>query len=369
MKSLSLALFFFIDLGIISAQNLVPNGSFEIFTKCPGDYSQAPGEFRIQDWFSANAGTPDHFNACSNGEADVPHNWAGVSDPYEGAGYVGIYVWMDNMRSYREYLECKLTQPLIRDSVYEVEFHFKLSSYAHFSIDRIGLLLTDSAVSTKSDRVIKRDPTLSVILDSAFTRETGTWEHAKMFYKAKGGEQFVTIGNFFDDASTKSFAIPFRPVQQQMLAQSAYYYVDAVKVTSRYFLQQQLLLQKIPDFSIPETQLNITYVLKNIQFQYDSYRLVPPSFSELDKVAEYLLKNPNLRVQLFGHTDDRGGDRYNLKLSQSRAKNVADYLATVGIRTDRIDHFGFGKSKPLVPATTEEARAINRRVEVRFVLP
>jgi OOP family OmpA-OmpF porin len=50
-----------------------------------------------------------------------------------------------------------------------------------------------------------------------------------------------------------------------------------------------------------------------------------------------------------------------------RAKNVADYLMSVGVRKDRVEYFGYGKSKPLVNEMTEEAREINRRVEIRFV--
>src|SRR5688500_6154437 len=78
----------------LSAQNLVSNGSFENFTQCPGSFSEAKHEFRVLDWYSANTGTPDHFHSCSDGEASVPYNWAGVSDAFEGHGYAGIYMWM-----------------------------------------------------------------------------------------------------------------------------------------------------------------------------------------------------------------------------------------------------------------------------------
>lgn len=349
------------------SQNLVPNGSFEDYDACPGDYSQDPKEFRVKYWFSASAGTPDHFNSCSNGEADVPHNWAGVSDPYEGAGYAGIYMWMANGTNYREYLQIELFDPLVKDSLYFLEFHYKLSSYSKYSIDRIGLLLSDSLIRLHRDKVFKVQPTFSVVLDSALTPNTGLWEEAKTLYKARGGEKFLLIGNFFDDRTTKRYKIQFRPTPQPMVAQNSYYYVDAVSVISRFAKEQQMLVQIVPDFDLEGTKTNTTYVLKNINFQFDSYRLIPPSFTELDKVADYLLRHPELRVQLFGHTDDRGNDRYNQKLSEARAKNVAEYLASVGIKMSRIEYFGYGKTKPLKEGTSEEARTINRRVEIRFV--
>jgi OmpA-OmpF porin, OOP family len=360
----------FFSLGInVIAQNLVPNGGFENHSACPGDYTQDPAEFYVTSWASPSIGTPDYFNACSNGEADVPHNWAGVSDPYEGVGYAGLYMWFANGKNYREYLQVQLSESLITDSLYYLEFHYKLSSYSKYSIDRIGLLVSDSAIRLRNDRVFNIEPTFSIIKDTALTMETGLWEEAKTLYKARGGEKFLLIGNFFDNQTTHHYKIQFRPVPQPMLAHSAYYYIDDVSVVPKHIRDQQQLTQVIPIFEIEEVRPNTNYVLKNINFQFDSYRLIPPSFTELDKVAEYLLRHAELRVQLFGHTDDQGNDRYNLKLSQARAKNVAEYLATVGIQAGRIDHFGYGEAKPLVEGISEEARTLNRRVEIRFITP
>lgn len=352
-----------------SAQNLVPNGGFEDYRICPGAHTQHPSQFAVSSWFSPSVGTPDYFNVCSNGEADVPHNWAGVSDPYEGVGYAGLYLWAAMGRNYREYLQTELSERLVRDSLYYLEFHYKLSSYSKYSIDRIGLLLTDSLVRLNHDLTFSVKPTFSIIKDTALTKETGLWEEAKMLYKAQGGEKFLMIGNFFDNKTTHHYKIQFRPIAQEMLAHYAYYYIDDVSIIPKYIRDQQLIAQVIPDLEIDEVKPNTNYVLKDINFQLDSYRLIPPSFTELDGVADYLLRHPGLRVQLFGHTDDRGSDRYNLKLSQARAKNVAEYLVSVGIKPDRIDHFGYGEAKPLMEGISEEARTLNRRVEIRFVTP
>jgi outer membrane protein OmpA-like peptidoglycan-associated protein len=348
---------------LLQAQNLVPNPGFEEYSNCPGNFSEAVHEFRVNNWQSATMGTPDHFNSCSNGEADVPYNWAGVSDAYEGKGYAGIYLWMDNRIDYREYLQCKLNQILLKDTLYRIEFRYKLSSYSKYSVDRIGLLLASNMINKHSDRVIETPPTLSVIQDSALTKTTGLWEKASMEYKASGNENYLIIGNFFDNQSTKKYYIEFRPAAQPMLANSAYYYIDDVKVIPKYPEEKQLL----PEFNLEETTLNKTYVLKNIQFELNSYRLTSPSFQELDLVADYLYKYPKVNVQISGHTDDQGSADYNLKLSRNRAKNAGAYLESLGINKSRIETFGYGKTRPLVESTTEEARAVNRRVEIRFV--
>lgn len=345
------------------AQNLISNAGFEEFTSCPGSYTQSKAEFRVKGWWSATLGTPDYFHSCSQGEAGVPHNWAGVSDAYEGSGFSGIYMWMDNEVNYREYLQSKLTEPLLKDSSYTISFRFKLSSYSRYSIDRIGLLLSDSLLQYPHDRVITAAPTFSLIQDSALTLNTGFWELAKFTYKAKGGEQYVTLGNFYNNETTKYYRIRFTPDQQEMLRRGSYYYIDDVKVIPEFYYQDNSLL---PEFAPETIELSKTYVLKNIQFEFNSYKLRPSSFEELYQVVLWMNKHPDIGVTLSGHTDDVGGDRYNLVLSENRAKSVAAYLIHEGISPNRIKTLGYGKSKPLLENTTERAREENRRVEVVF---
>lgn len=351
----------------LSAQpeNLVPNPGFEEYVRCPGDFSESPGEFSVTGWRSATRGTPDHFHACSRGDANVPYNWAGVADAFEGDGYAGIFVWMNTDNQYREYLQCQLTQPLLKDSSYRISFRYKLSSYSKYAADRIGLLLTDTIVTRRDDRPLKEIPTLSVIQDSALTRTTGLWEKAAMDYKARGGERYLTIGNFFDNETTGYYRIIFRNIAQPMLAKSAYYYVDNVEVAPKYLLSDTPDL--LPDFSLPEANLNVTYVLDNIEFEFDSYKLSPSSFEELDQVVAFMNRYPHVRVRLSGHTDDLGSERYNQALSANRARSVSLFLRHQGIDASRIETFGFGKTRPLLNEQTAYARSVNRRVEIMFI--
>lgn len=348
-----------------SGQNLVPNSSFEEYDDCPGDFSQSVKEFKVKYWQSANYGTPDNFNDCSMGEADVPHNWAGVSMPYQGKGYAGIYLWINSKNNYREYLQCKLTQSMLKDSLYEIEFHFKLSSYSKYAIDRIGLMLTDSLIRVNHDQVILAQPTISIIQDSALTKETGYWETARKVYRAKGGEQFVTIGNFFDNNTTHHYFIRFSPVQQSMLEKSAYYYIDDVKITPLFNIHDQLADVAI-EFNRDTVEFDKKYVLRNIQFEFNKHVLHRSSFQELEGVVQWMLENNSAKVILSGHTDDQGSEAYNVTLSVNRAKAVAEYLMSKGISPSRIESSGYGKSKPLIDGITEEAREINRRVEIQF---
>src|SRR5690606_1551182 len=103
------------------------------------------------------------------------------------------YLWI-SIRDFREYLHCKLTEPLVRDSVYHIQFRYKLSSYSKYSTDRVGILLSDSLPELHHDRPLALQPSVEFVKDSALTPETGSWELAAAEYRAKGGEQFLTIG-------------------------------------------------------------------------------------------------------------------------------------------------------------------------------
>ncbi|MFW5701769.1 MAG: OmpA family protein [Bacteroidota bacterium] len=102
-------------------------------------------------------------------------------------------------------------------------------------------------------------------------------------------------------------------------------------------------------------------------FDFDKATLKNESRPELERVIEFMRENPDLQIQLHGHTDDVGSPQYNKELSEKRAKAVADYLIDAGISGSRISTKGFGKTQPLVEETTEEARAKNRRVEMIIV--
>ena len=351
------------------AQNLVPNPSFEELIRCPHSFSTDRKDFIVPGWTSATRGTPDQFHSCSWGEADVPYNWAGSSNAKTGKGYVGIYVWMNRTddNNYREYIQCELAEPLRSGARYRVEFYYKLASYAVYAANRIGLHLSAEPLTYDHDQVIDVVPVLAVEKDSAITAVTGSWEHAVMEFKATGGERFVTIGNFYNNAQTKSTRLPQRIGKSNMLVNSAYYFIDDVSVEP---------LDSVPpitvsrtEFSSEHVELDRDYILKNIQFEFDSYMLLKSSFKELDLVVDILKTNPTFNVRLSGHTDFIGSDEYNLTLSRNRARSVADYFISKGIKPERIQSFGFGKTRAIVFGKTDEARMINRRVEIRFTAP
>ncbi|MEC9396201.1 MAG: OmpA family protein, partial [Myxococcota bacterium] len=111
-----------------------------------------------------------------------------------------------------------------------------------------------------------------------------------------------------------------------------------------------------------------TVVVYSIQFESGSDRLKPESFAVLDEVAKSLAAQPEVRVRIEGHTDDKGDSGRNLLLSQQRALSVAnDLVDRCGIDRARLEYEGYGETRPLERDTSEEARAKNRRVEFRVI--
>lgn len=101
---------------------------------------------------------------------------------------------------------------------------------------------------------------------------------------------------------------------------------------------------------------------KKIYFGYNKVSIDSNAAITIDAVVKLLRENPRLKLQIQGHTDDQGGDEYNLKLSQLRADAIRNYIISKEIDPNRLEAVGFGKTKPLVEGKTEEAREKNRRV-------
>ena len=104
--------------------------------------------------------------------------------------------------------------------------------------------------------------------------------------------------------------------------------------------------------------------LYGILFDLDKATLKTESVKQLQDVLTLMKDNPELKLEVQGHTDDQGSDDYNLKLSQRRAETVVSYLGLFDIDTSRLVPKGYGESEPVMPNTTEEGRAKNRRVEL-----
>lgn len=109
-------------------------------------------------------------------------------------------------------------------------------------------------------------------------------------------------------------------------------------------------------------------VLKNVFFEFGSAKLdMSLSGLELNNLVHFLLKNPDIRIEISGHTDFIGSPDANLMLSGNRAKAIYDYCIGQGIAADRLTYKGFGETRPVADNNSEDGRALNRRTEFRII--
>ncbi len=123
----------------------------------------------------------------------------------------------------------------------------------------------------------------------------------------------------------------------------------------------------VKDIPMQPVEVGLTVRLDHIYFDFDKTTLKKESFAELTRVLEFLNSNPTVEIEIAGHTDSRGSEEYNQRLSQGRTQAVVDYLISQGINPDRLKAVGYGESRPVDSNETEEGRARNRRVEFTII--
>jgi len=226
----------FIKLSIINygQVNLIPNQSFEAFKNCQ-DINPEESIKELNIWFNPTNGTPDYYNSCSSDPfkpLSVPtHNSYYTKYPHSGNAYIGIYNFntINVDRSIREYISVRLNKQLTNQKQYFMQFYISpKDSIAKISvpcfIDKLGasLSIEDPSEITLPNQPMKRQKYIGnegVILDKIdqWTRISGC--------VTGGGEQYLTIGNFFTDAETK-----VGKDCAKYFPNFAYYYIDDVGV-------------------------------------------------------------------------------------------------------------------------------------------
>ena len=346
-------------------ENLVPNPSFEQTRACPKDCDYIGG---VVSWNLFPNFSADYFHRCANMfqtleyrrkypheeilNFGVPRNIFGYQEAHSGNAYAGISFCY-------EALAVKLLRPLVKDSIYKVEFFVSLADSSNVGTRYFGMYFSETSVRVMTDN---RMLISSFLLDcppqiqnppDRYLTDTINWTPITGFYTAKGGEQYIAIGGFYayHDSLVQRIR-PDRPLGKIYRSQEkhlGYYLVDDVSV--------------IPYNRKWAPEPGIKYVLQYIYFDFDKSDLLSESADELNRLLNYLEAHPNYDVEIAGHTDNFGSETYNLNLSNNRAKAVANYLIEKGIEQHRIIFSGAGSSEPIADNATPQGRSLNRRVE------
>lgn len=357
--------------------NLVYNPSFENHTDCPRKINAVGVLTSVEAWYQPTRGSADYYNVCGSRECTIPKNKLGIQPAYNGEGYCGIYTSQD---TYREYLQTQLKTPLVKDASYKLSFHVSLSEYSTGAIATIGGLFTKERITDTIQGILMQKeikhitPSVMQSINTYYQPQvinprerildnTQEWQLVEGIFIAKGGEEFLTIGNF----SPSSQSNLVYPDSLSNLLPGAYYYIDDVSLICLDCSQKVALIEQATQNSSKPMAVGSTIVLHNIYFEFDKNTLLQQSYKELLNLIELLKEYPKMKIEIQGHTDNQGSASYNQRLSEQRAKAVVDYLISHGIEAKRLGYKGYGKENPIADNSTEEGRATNRRVAFKIL--
>ncbi|MEQ8910573.1 MAG: OmpA family protein [Vicingaceae bacterium] len=338
---LSLAVCILLFSSAAFAQNLVPNPGFEDYYACPDGIKQLE---KAKYWQSANAGSPEFYHGCG---------YTAEIDPYKGKGMGGA-IFLDALRSGVEYLQTELLDTLQKGKNYCFSMQLLASAKNAKLIDRVGANFTKVPLRTPNWEPFILHPK---VFSEKVVGQTNEWEELTAEFIAKGGERYLTIGNFFESWYLNEERNP------EGTSKYCYYFVDEVKVwpkvgsceTEIDFAQREAPPEKMG----PTNHVVYFEKDKSILSLDEQYRLL----RFLKGIAVF---NPKqLRVQ--GHTDADASIEYNVELSKRRAETVNQFIKKHSELSTYV--LWEGESKPLNANLNKAEKAKNRRVEIKVNLP
>jgi outer membrane protein OmpA-like peptidoglycan-associated protein len=350
---------------VLNAASLVKDGGFEQRRFCPSDFNQQ--RLRTLDhWGQVSDGTPDHFASCSK-EAGVPGNRFGTEPSLEGDAYGGLVVFSRAKWRYREYLSTELTRSLTPGEWVCVSFWYSAAESAGVVADGFGALLSSEKPVGERDYALGQTPQV-VNPRGHFLESTEGWTRLSDVVQAKGGERWLTLGNFDPKGQTRLALSAQAPKDA---TDWAYIYLDGVEVVPVSKPEDcACLIRKIArEMQDPPEPLTRVVELERdtLHFGFDDDALQPEDRAKLDRWGAMLRRNRFLRLEVHGHTDAVGPEGYNADLSARRAQAAFAYLMDQGVAPDRMRTDAHGSARPAASNANAGGRARNRRVEFRLV--
>ena len=395
MKNIILIILSLITCVGFAQTNLVPNPTFEKMdkkkVKTKGQIASAT------PWTSPTLVQSDlYVTKTKVFEIGIPENSYGEEKPMEGTGYAGFTAYSYKGKTPRSYLQVQLTEVLEEGKEYCVKFHVSLADLSKYASNHLGIALSNEAMTANNSDILKFDSYIEskrlTIYDAQFD-----WAPICGIYKAKGGEEYITIGNFTADEKLKTMKVKRPRGFTKPQKNAAYYYVDNVSVIP---LEEEIKCDcdVIPGMENAETVkrdfnsdkgVNTTTVKiintdgtsvtngaqtessqtssttnsnKNIdgmiiEFDSKSYSMTPTATGLADKIVAYMKVNSKAKITMTGYIDASEGDVE--KLDGRRVGTIYKYIVSKGVAKEKITRELGGDY-----AIDETKPEKNRRVEV-----
>lgn len=356
---------------LLSAQsdNLLSNPGFE----------ESDSSGRVKDWYLPMSSNYHHDKEGRYGPS------------HSGAYKAGICI--SNYR-FSEAMQTLLKDTLQKGVQYQIRFYARAQPrtedcYNYFAADEIQIYFPEKPVPSLPVKPypVSEKRLIRLELSGLDSSQRKQWQLFEATYTAVGGEWVMAVGYFMRKDNSKPLTIKAmddetngkdrKKINRKKETNTEHpigtYYRNADEAFRvRYYFDDFELRAKNPS----EPAVAITqrvphagshWVFHNILFHFDRSDLMPSALPVLDSLAQVLKNYPDMQVEILAYTDSIGSDKYNLELSEKRARAVMQYLVGEGIDPKRLRAIGKGESEAIGNNGTEKGRALNRRVEFLFL--
>ncbi|MEO9531332.1 MAG: OmpA family protein [Crocinitomicaceae bacterium] len=377
MKKIAISLLS-LTVGLISfgqdSQNMVENPSFESIEgkiKRGGAINVAVG------WMSPTKASADLFSAKVKEGYGTPSNTLGNEDPQDGKNYAGIRAFSYNDKEPRSYVSTKLKLPLRKDAAYCVKFYVSLAEGSKYASNNIGVNFSKKQYNIDENKSILSNTHIQHKDNPVFNATFG-WEEVCGTYIAKGGEKFLTIGNFYSNGETSNQRLKKPKNFTGTTVVSAYYYIDNVSVVMVDDESQC-------DCKIKEHEVKTEYIYQvgslntegmkddmiakftELYFGYNKADFTKSDFENLANIEKIMLGNDAHKLTIIGYADsDETADTKAAGIDKKRAEAVKKHLVSKGISAERITIVTKGDTAPNSTTGDEIGQAKNRRVTFKL---
>lgn len=342
---------FLFSFAAFAQMNLVPNPSFEKLSSKP----KTVGELnKAAPWISPTAGTADVFyKGAKDPLIGAPDNQLGSQMARTGENYAGAIFFKNKEDNSREYLQIELTKELDADEVYCFDMHVSLAELSKYAIDRIGVYFSDNKISFNNWAPIAVKPHIENGEKRLLT-STDDWTLICGQYTAKGGEKFITIGNFYPNTETNVDKVKKASTIKGNQTEYAYYYIDDVALYNTDSVDGNCACEK--RLTAGSNRMNYVYSKvtveekkeeekvvtsprqlinnKKILFEKNSDVPTQKSIMEIDWMQKLLSDNPDLKIEIIGWVDSDEA-RSNSNLGEKRALKIKDQFVAKGLSAER----------------------------------
>ncbi len=370
-------------------ENLVSNPSFE---SMDGKLKKLKQISVAKYWDSPTALKADLFSKKKDAPVSAPVNIYGKEHPKDGDNYAGIQMYSYNNKSPRTYVQTQLINSLSSGLDYCVKFHISLSDLSKYAVNNIGLHFGVEPLSLegKGDIIFNKSDDFSRVIRDGGNKIYNArynWETVCGIYRADGKEQFLTIGNFFNNKDTKYEKLKKLENFPGTQIPSAYYYIDNIEVflienisdcncSSQNKIKRESIVYH-RDYPSDGSDISEEIQIKRatVYFDVESDKIDDMFLKSINSIADLLKTNKGLKLELHGHTDKAENDAIQedpendklINLGEYRAKTIFNALTSKGIDADRLTVKGFKADQPAFPGYSMLSLAKNRRVEFKLL--